>query len=219
MICAKRGRMLLAIGAFTAVLAPEIGWALGDTPAVSAQRTVFVACGEYAHPASSRMRAIVAAINDVWDAHLRVYQSVGIAPPHARPGGCVLYNPLYLNALMQRLMIRDRAVADAMLYAIFAHEVGHELHGDFGPQRAQVSSETRELEADRFAGYTLERLNIGLDNITPYYSLAGDEFSGAQATSANAHGVSVRRTAALRKGWDLAEWNQPEDYRPLSEDN
>ena len=106
-----------------------------------------------------------------------------------------------------------------MLYAIMAHEVGHEMHGDFSPQRAQVSSETKELQADRFAGYTLERLNIGLDNITPYYSLAGDEFSGGQARAGSEHGVSMSRTDALKKGWDRAEWNQPEDYRALSEDD
>ncbi|HXR36979.1 MAG TPA: hypothetical protein VN754_13565 [Candidatus Binataceae bacterium] len=37
----------------------------------------------------------------------------------------------------------------------------HELHHDFTPQRADFSAETKELEADRFADYTLERLNIG----------------------------------------------------------
>ncbi len=210
---------MLAIAVLTADFAALASAAPGYTPAASAQPKVFIACGEYARPASGRMRAIIGAINGVWDAHVRVYQSVAVAPPHARPGGCVLYNPVYLNALMQRLMIRDSGVADAMLYAIVAHEVGHELHGDFGAQRAQVSSETRELEADRFAGYTLERLNIGLDDITPYYSMAGDEFSGGQATSANAHGVSMRRTAALRKGWELAQWNQPEKDRALSEDD
>jgi hypothetical protein len=56
-----------------------------------------------------------------------------------------------------------------------------------------------------------------LDAITPYYSLAGDEFTGTQTQSASSHGVSMRRTAALKNGWDLAEWNQPEDSQPLSE--
>lgn len=212
-------RLGLAIGALMLILAAAIGAASDPAPAASAQRPVFVACGEYARKASGRMRAIMSAVDDVWDAHVRVYESVAIAPPHARPGGCVLYNPAYLNLLMQRLMIRDSAIADAMLYAIMAHEAGHEMHGDFGPQRAQVSSQTKELEADRFAGYTMERLNIGLDNITPYYSLAGDEFNGGQTAAGTEHGVSTRRTAALRKGWDLAQWNQPEDYHSLSEDD
>jgi hypothetical protein len=29
----------------------------------------------------------------------------------------------------------------------------------------------------------------------------------------------MRRTAALKRGWDSAEWNQPEDYRSLSDDD
>ena len=185
----------------------------------STQNATFIACGEHARKAGSRMSEIVAAINEVWSAHVRVYQSVAVMPPHASSGGCVLYNPVYLNALLHQLMIQDRGVADAMVYAIMAHEVGHELHSDFSPERAGMSTQTKELEADRFAGYTLERLNIGLDNITPYYSLAGDEFSGGQTQAASRHGDSMRRTAALKRGWDSAEWNQPEDYRSLSDDD
>jgi predicted metalloprotease len=182
----------------------------------SAPRSASVACGEYARKANAHMREIVRAVDQVWDAHVRVYESVAMAPPHARPGGCVFYNAAYLNALLQDLLIRDRAAAESMLYAIMAHEVGHELHHDFSPQRANLSSATKELQADRFAGYTMERLNIGLDNITPYYSLAGDEFTGQVGRPAS-HGESMQRTDALKKGWDQAEWNQPEDYQPLSE--
>jgi hypothetical protein len=184
----------------------------------STRDQVFVACGEHARKAGRRIREIVGAIDGVWDAHVRVYESVAVAPPHARPGGCILYNPVYMNFLMQRLLIHDGAVAEAMLYAIMAHEVGHELHGDFSASRRQVSSETKELQADRFAGYTLERLNIGIDSITPYYSLAGDEFNGGQTRTGNEHGVSMSRTEALKKGWERAQWNQPEDYQALLED-
>ncbi len=163
------------------------------------------------------MRGIVSAVDQVWDAHVRVYESVAVEPPHARPGGCIMYNTAYLNMLLQDLLIRDRTVAQSMLYAIMAHEVGHELHHDFSPQRASVPTETKELQADRFAGYTMERLNINLDNIVPYYSLAGDEFTGQVGRPAS-HGESMQRTDALKKGWDQAEWNQPEDYQGLSED-
>ncbi len=164
------------------------------------------------------MKAIVGAIDEVWGAHVRVFESVAAMPPHARPGGCVFYNSAYLNLLLQHLLIQDRAVVEPMLYAIMAHEVGHELHHDLSPQRADTSTETKELQADRFAGYTLERLNIGLDNITPYYSLAGDEFSGGGNRGTAGHGNSMRRTAALKKGWDQAEWNQPEDYQALGDE-
>jgi hypothetical protein len=162
------------------------------------------------------MKAIVGSINEVWGANVRVYESAAATPPHARPGGCIFYNSAYLNLLLKQLMIQDRAVVDPMLYAIMAHEVGHELHHDFSPQRADATSETKELQADRFAGYTLERLNIPLESITPYYSLGGDEFSGGSRPG-SAHGESMRRTAALKRGWDQAEWNQPEGYQALSD--
>jgi hypothetical protein len=178
-----------------------------------ARGATFIACGEYARRAGRRMQAIVGAIDGVWGGNVRVYESVAVAPPHALPGGCVMYNPAYLNILWRELLIRDRGIVEPMLYAIMAHEVGHELHADFSSQRAQVPKVTKELEADRFAGYTLERLNIGLDNITPYYSLAGDEFAGGRSS----HGDSMRRTTALKKGWELGEWNQPEGYQSLSD--
>jgi hypothetical protein len=46
----------------------------------------------------------------------------------------------------------------------------------------------------------------------------GDEFTGSLSRAADRHGVSMQRTAALKKGWDRAEWNQAEDYKGLSDD-
>jgi hypothetical protein len=202
-----------------AILIPALWFAVtlaaGNRQSDLAQAAQFVACGEYVRAPSEHMREVVSAIDDVWDAHVKVYESVAVRPPHARRGGCVMYNSTYMKALLQDLLVRDRNAAEYMLYAIMAHEVGHELHDDFSPARAEVSGMTKELEADRFAGYTLERLNIGLDSVTPYYSLAGDEFTGAIGRPSS-HGDSMRRTAALRTGWEHAEWNQPEDYQSLS---
>ncbi len=182
-----------------------------------ASSSPFWACGEQALPASEPIKAIVAQINDVWRSDVQVYRSVQRAPAHAMPGGCIFYNPLSMAILLGGVMsIREQSAANAMLYAIMAHEVGHEMHHDFGAERANVPGETKELEADRFAGYTLQRLDIAVpDDITPYYSLGGDEFSRSQAHS---HGYSGQRTAALKRGWHLAEWGQAEDTKsPLDE--
>jgi hypothetical protein len=184
----------------------------------TARQGVFVACGEYARKASNRMTSIVSSIDEIWDTRVRVNESVAPSPPHARPGGCIFYNAAFMGVLMRGLMVQDSSVANAMLYAIMAHEIGHEMHNDFSEQRADVAPETKELQADRFAGYTLERLNISLDNVTPYYSLVGDEFTGSLNHAADRHGVSMQRTEALKKAWERAEWNQPEDYKALSED-
>ncbi len=144
---------------------------------------------------------------------MRVFESVDPLPPHARTGGCLFYNTPYMQALFEHMMVPDRDyIRVPLLEAIVAHEIGHEMHDDFGSQREDLSIETRELQADRFAGYTLERLHIGLDLITPYYGLAGDEFTGSQAIPAARHGASSQRIAALKHGWDLARWHLPEDY-------
>lgn len=217
-----RKRIGLGLAALVVVVWPTLAGAFDHYPSLqlaqseSGQARVFVACGEPARAASGHMREIMSAVDDVWDAHIHVYESLAETPPHARRGGCIFYNSAYLHVLFRGLMVRDSSAVEPLLYAIVAHETGHEMHDDFGAQRADASLMTKELEADRFAGYTLERLNIGLDNITPYYSLTGDEFTGQTGRPAS-HGDSMRRTAALRTGWDRAQWNQSEDYQSLSE--
>jgi hypothetical protein len=170
-------------------------------------------CGEKALPAAPAVTAMVARINELWGSDVRVYESVGFAVPHAAPGGCIFYNPRGMAALMaERLDVNDRAVAGPLLWAIFAHEIGHEAHDDFGQSRASTPIETRELEADRFAGYTLEKLNIKATDLTPYWTMTGDEFG---ASAGDRHGSSAQRVAAFKEGWRLAEWNRPEDSQPV----
>jgi hypothetical protein len=175
-------------------------------PVAGSQSKTFYACGEKGAAASNDMQSMVARIDALWNTDVRIYQSVEPETPHASAGGCIFYNKPFLRALLtNRLDLEDPNAVGPMLWAIFAHEVGHEMHHDFDPSRASVSSEVKELEADRFAGYTLEKLDIPATNITPYYSLAGDEFGGQVK-----HGSSEQRVAAFKEGWHLAEWNRPE---------
>jgi hypothetical protein len=127
-------------------------------------------------------------------------------PPHVARGGCVFYNGPALAALMgNRLQVHDGQIAGPLLYAILAHEIGHELHHDLDPSRAGVPSRTKELEADRFAGYTMQRLEVPSSGLAPYWSMAGDEFGDGAS-----HGTSGERVSAFQEGWNLAEWNRPE---------
>jgi hypothetical protein len=174
--------------------------------AVGTRAKTFYACGEKGEAASDNMQAMVGRIDRLWNTDVRIYQSVEPETPHASAGGCIFYNKPFLKALLaNRLDMEDPNAVGPMLWAIFAHEVGHEMHHDFDPSRANVSSEVKELEADRFAGYTLEKLNIPATNIAPYYSLAGDEFGGQVK-----HGSSEQRVAAFKQGWHMAEWNRAE---------
>lgn len=172
----------------------------------------FLACGEEATPASPNVQQMVETIDDSWHTDVRVYQSVRPLGPHAMSGGCIFYNAAVLKSLLQmRLDLQNQKDLDPLLWAIFAHEVGHEVHQDFSPARAAVPNQQKELEADRFAGYTLQKLNIRAVDIAPYWSLAGDEFGAGPS-----HGTSAQRVAAFKEGWHEAEWRRPEDAKSVA---
>jgi len=171
-----------------------------DAASASAGRVV-VACGEKVVPASPQVQQIVAQINRVWNSDVKVYQSVQALGPHAREGGCIFYNPDVMNGLLNGWMnIKEAREVQPMVYAIFAHEIGHEVHNDFAPERAKLTSDERELEADRFSGYTMSYLRIQPADIKDYFRTVGDDFVGG-----NSHGSSDQRATAFEYGWKLAE--------------
>jgi hypothetical protein len=170
-------------------------------------RGATMVCGELARPAGPPYTTIVSQIDQLWGINTPVYESVRVASPHANDEGCIFYNRIFMAIFLRGETDRHgRPDAIPMIYAAMAHEVGHVAHGDFSSAREKVSSVSKELDADRFAGYTLSRLGVPRDNIVPYYSLGGDEFSGIHD-----HGFSSQRVAAFDKGWQLAEWNRPEN--------
>jgi len=179
----------------------------------AAGRTPGLVCGEAVRPASARIQSMVTRINALWGSDLRVYETVAPEPPHAAPGGCIFYNSRAMAAIMAgRLDVNDPSVVDPLTWAIFAHEAGHEVHRDFDSSRASVSAENKELEADRFAGYTLEKLGIPATDLTPFWTMAGDEFGSGAGYK---HGSSAQRVAAFKQGWHLAEWNRRENSKPV----
>ncbi|MGB3550666.1 MAG: hypothetical protein WA993_08245, partial [Candidatus Binatus sp.] len=162
-------------------------------------------CGEAARPAGEPYKTIADQLNDMWGTNFPVYESLRAGSPHASSGGCIFYNQEFLDGLFQRWMgIDDPDTVRPMLYAIFAHELGHLAHADFDPGNAGVPAKNKELAADHFAGYSLERMGIRrLDpvEVTRYYQLTGDDFVGA----ASGHGNGGERTAAFQDGWHRAE--------------
>ena len=161
------------------------------------------ACGERARTAGEPYTSIVQQINEASGTSFPVYESIGQTGPHAGTGGCVFYNRVYLDLLLGRWMnLQDSDAIRPMLYAIFAHEIGHQVHGDTSP--GTKPARERELAADRFSGFTLERLGIRrLDptEVTQYYQLTGDDFTGGDGT----HGSGADRAAAFQDGWHRAE--------------
>jgi hypothetical protein len=181
-------------------------------PAASDGANVILACGEKAVAPSPKIQSIVGQINGAWGSNVQVYQSVAIVGPHSIGGGCVFYNPTGLAMLLgMRLNLTDPNVLTPMLYAIFAHEVGHELHLDFDPSRAGVPDQIKELEADRFAGYTMKKLDVPATGLSPYWSMTGDEFGAGVS-----HGSSAQRVGAFKEGWHEAEWNRAENSQSVT---
>ncbi len=224
--------MLAAAPAFAQAAGPNDDWqVVGRHPAAQSQSpsaaptaapgsggsdSIVVACGVKARPAGEPYRTIMANLNALWGTDAHVYEPVAVLPLHARRGGCIFVSRPFLKRLTERWMrIEDPDQLTSILYAIMAHELGHVAHGDFSAARAEVSRETRELEADRFAGYSLWRLDIHFDadDTAFYYRLVGDDFVGAR----NSHGTSGQRAGAFKEGWDLARMGLPEnsDARPV----
>ncbi len=175
-------------------------------------------CGEMALPAAPAIQAIVSRINELWGTDFPVYQTVALEQPHAAPGGCIFYNATAMGMLMaMRLDVNDPEMISPMLWAIFAHETGHEYHHDSDSSRAGVPIEIKELEADRFAGYTLQKLKIRATDLTPYWTMTGDEYGAGGGGGAGQHGSSAQRVAAFKEGWHLAEWNRPEDSESVQD--
>ena len=163
------------------------------------------ACGEPAKPAGEPYKSIVAQLNDMWGTNFQVYESPVVMSPHAHSGGCIFYNVKFLTGLLGQWMRIDNPDAvKPMLYAIFAHEIGHLAHGDFDPAAENVPLKNKELAADQFAGYSLQRMGMRrLDpaEVTKYYEVIGDDFVGAKS----GHGNGEERIAAFQEGWHRAE--------------
>jgi hypothetical protein len=171
----------------------------------------FMACGERARSAQEPYQSIVATLNQMWGTHAKVYESVTPMSPHASTGNCIFYNTEFQEMLTSRWMgITDDDQLRPILYAIYAHELGHIIHGDLTARRADVPLEQKELEADRFAGYTLWRLNVkrfDAADTEHYYQAVGDDYVGGQ----NSHGTGAQRVTAFQQGWDLARTGARED--------
>jgi hypothetical protein len=174
---------------------------------------VFVACGEKAHAATEPYKSIVKNLDEMYGVSYPVYESVAVVSPHASSGGCIFYNPKFLASLLGDWMdIQKGQDRSPMLYAIFAHELGHQIHGDVNGDNPQLSRKQRELAADQFAGYTVQRMGFRRlfpEEITKYYQLTGDDFVGAGASGD--HGTGEERTTAFLDGWHRAELGVPEE--------
>ena len=128
---------------------------------------------------------------------LRVDAEVGnaaakVAPIQNAAGQLVGFDRLilYNQAFMES--VRDRTRTDWSQIGILAHEVGHHLSNHI--LQGDDDDPEDELEADKFAGHVLGRMQATLDQ-----ALSMTQVLSVQASSS--HPGRSRRQAAVEEGW------------------
>lgn len=102
----------------------------------------------------------------------------------------IVYNPAFIE-IISRVVPNPWAPV-----SVLAHEIGHHLNGHTLSQIGSTPS--RELEADFFSGFVLERLGAMVDDAQAFMRTVGDE----KATLT--HPARRDRLAAIEAGWTSA---------------
>ncbi|MCU0341427.1 MAG: hypothetical protein MUE30_16230 [Spirosomaceae bacterium] len=98
---------------------------------------------------------------------------------------------VYDGAFMKR--VENMTQTDWGAISIVAHEIGHHLQGH--TINGKGSRPQKELEADRFSGFVMQRLGASLDEAVVAIKTFGDE----KATYS--HPAKAARVEAIRQGW------------------
>lgn len=109
----------------------------------------------------------------------------------------VLYNPNFINALVQKTGNKWAAVS------VLAHEIGHHLNGHTVTMNG--SHPATELEADEFSGFVLRKMGASLADAQAAMQLL------ASQTASRTHPARTDRLAYIAKGWQNAGGNTMRD--------
>lgn len=123
----------------------------------------------------------------------------------------VLYNPNFINALVQRTGSKWAAIS------VLAHEIGHHLNGH--TVSGTGSQPAIELEADEFSGFVLRRMGASLADAQAAMQVL------ASQTASSTHPAQYDRLASIERGWnrangagtarDVASVPQPRPQEPV----
>lgn len=102
----------------------------------------------------------------------------------------VLYNPHFINALVQRTGNKWAAIS------VLAHEIGHHLNGH--TVTGTGSQPAIELEADEFSGFVLRRMGASLADAQAAMQVL------ASQTASRTHPAQYDRLASIERGWSRA---------------
>jgi hypothetical protein len=107
----------------------------------------------------------------------------------------VLYNPNFINALVQRTGNKWAAIS------VLAHEIGHHLNGH--TVSGTGSQPAIELEADEFSGFVLRKMGASLADAQAAMQVL------ASQTASRTHPAQYDRLASIEKGWIRANGSTP----------
>lgn len=103
----------------------------------------------------------------------------------------VLYNPTFINNLVQRTGNKWAAVS------VLAHEIGHHLNGH--TVTSSGSQPAIELEADEFSGFVLRKMGASLADAQAAMKVL------ASQTASRTHPAQYDRLAYIARGWQRAD--------------
>ena len=102
----------------------------------------------------------------------------------------VLYNPNFINALVQKTGNKWAAIS------VLAHEIGHHLNGH--TVTGTGSQPGIELEADEFSGFVLRKMGASLADAQAAMRVL------ASQTASRTHPAQYDRLASIERGWARA---------------
>lgn len=103
----------------------------------------------------------------------------------------VLYNPDFINALVQKTGNKWAAIS------VLAHEIGHHLNGH--TVTGSGSQPAVELEADEFSGFVLRKMGASLADAQAAMRVLANEMASAT------HPAKHDRLASIANGWQTAD--------------
>jgi predicted HD phosphohydrolase len=103
----------------------------------------------------------------------------------------VLYNPTFINNLVQRTGNKWAAIS------VLAHEIGHHLNGH--TVTSSGSQPAIELEADEFSGFVLRKLGASLADAQAAMRVL------ASQTASRTHPAQHDRLTYIARGWQSAD--------------
>lgn len=99
----------------------------------------------------------------------------------------ILYDPYFMRTIRKQTSSKWAAIS------IMAHEIGHHLNGHTLDQEG--SRPDKELEADYFSGFVLEKLGASLDEARTAMNKLGS------ANASTTHPAKNDRLVAIARGW------------------